>query len=90
MSFYLDKGKPFFIFRTDHTWTFAEGMAAEGITKENIMEKRYYLINDKPVKYLEKKYSYLSNEKKPNTGKLVAKESSPGTLPLEIANLKSS
>ncbi|MCX3264842.1 hypothetical protein [Pedobacter agri] len=88
MSFYLAKGKPFFIFRTDYTWTFADGMAAEGITKENVKEKRYYLINDKPAKYLEKKYSYLSNERKPEAAMIVSKESSPGPLPIEIANLK--
>ncbi|RZK38207.1 MAG: hypothetical protein EOO90_22985 [Pedobacter sp.] len=88
ISFYLDKGKPFFIFRIDHTWTFAEGMAAEGITKENIKEKRYYVIDNKPAKYLEKKYSYLSNESKPDGAMIVAKESSAATLPLEMANLK--
>jgi|GEM_PF-1611918 len=88
MSFYLSNGKPFFIFRTDYTWTFAEGMAAEGITKENITEKRYYLINNKLAKYLEKKYSYLSNEKKPEAGIIVAKELNAAALPLEIENLK--
>lgn len=88
MSFYLVKGKPFFIFRKDHTWTFAEGMAAEGITKENIREKRYYIINGKPAKYLEKEYSYLSNERKPDGAMIVAKESSAAKLPLEMANFK--
>ncbi len=52
--YYIQEGKVIFSHRKSITWAFEDG--PEGATKDNITEQRIYLINEKPLKCLEKKY----------------------------------
>jgi hypothetical protein len=51
----------FFILTNSVSWAFESG--PEGATKDNIQERRVYLVNNKPIKCLEKKFVIRSQEK---------------------------
>lgn len=55
--YYVTEGIAFFIYSKEVVWSFE----AEGKTKDNVTEYRGYIINDKPVECLEKKYSLSSH-----------------------------
>ena len=56
----------FFVFRKQLSWSFDSNSPEEGGTKDNITEKRFYLIDGQPVKCMEKhyvNYSYAKENK---------------------------
>lgn len=55
--YYIAEGIPFFVYSKEIVWSFE----AEEKTKENVTEYRGYIINDKPVECLEKKYTLRSH-----------------------------
>ncbi len=64
--YYVRDSTLFFVYTNGVAWAFDDG--PEGSTKDNITEKRTYLIQEKAVKCLEKKYiiySKANNNKKP-------------------------
>ena len=54
----------FFVFKKQLSWSFDSNSPEEGGTKDNITEKRFYLIDGQPVKCLEKRYVNYSYDKK--------------------------
>lgn len=59
--YFVQDSTLFFVHRQNTTWSFESG--PEGTTRDNITEQRIYLVNQKPVKCLEKKYTILSKAK---------------------------
>lgn len=59
--YYLADSALFFIFSTGTAWSFEDG--PEGSTRDNVTEKRVYLLDGKAVKCLEKKYVIRSQLK---------------------------
>lgn len=53
--YFVQDNKPFFQFRKATSWTFEDG-AAEGATKDDVVEQRVYLKNEKPFRCLQKTY----------------------------------
>jgi hypothetical protein len=56
--YYVRDSTMFFAHTNSVTWAFDGGL--EGSTKNNIKEKRIYLVDGKPIKCLEKKFIVLS------------------------------
>ncbi|GHE23328.1 hypothetical protein [Sphingobacterium griseoflavum] len=54
-TFFVRDGKPFFQFRRATSWSFEHG-AAEGATKDQVIEQRIYLRNEQPFRCLQKNY----------------------------------
>ncbi|WP_162796212.1 hypothetical protein [Pedobacter namyangjuensis] len=65
-QFFVIDEVPYFVFYNRVNWSFESGAAAEGATKDDITEQRFYLVDNKPVQCLEKKFSVSSKDKKPN------------------------
>lgn len=66
-QYFVKDDKLFFTYTSTTFWSFDGG--GEGSTKDDITEYRIYLVDDKPVKCLEKKYSIHSkatNNPKPD------------------------
>lgn len=59
-EYYLKDGTLFFVFRNHLVWSFV----TQDQTKDNITEKRIYILNNKPVMCLKKEFTILSDEKK--------------------------
>lgn len=60
-SFFIDEGKPYFIFKDDTAWSFDGGTADKPETKDDVTEQRFYLVDNKAIQCLEKKYTLRSN-----------------------------
>ncbi|WP_028122389.1 hypothetical protein [Epilithonimonas tenax] len=60
-SYFINEGKPYFIFKDDTVWSFDGGTPEKPITKDDVTEQRYYIVNDQSVQCLEKKYTLKSN-----------------------------
>lgn len=58
--YYVNKDSVFFMYAKETVWSFESGQAAEGATKDDIIEKRSYISQSKPILCLEKKYTYRS------------------------------
>ncbi len=57
--YYIKDSTLFFIYNKELLWSFDSG--PQGSTKDNITEQRVYLIDQKPVRCLEKEYTIRSN-----------------------------
>lgn len=66
-SYFIDEGKPYFIFKDDTAWSFDGGTADKPETKDDVTEQRFYLVDNKAIQCLEKKYTLRSNS--PNNPK---------------------
>lgn len=65
-NYYLKSGKPFFIFQQETLWSFDGGTPEKPETKDDIIENRYYYINNKLEYCRDKKYSIRTkNHSKP-------------------------
>lgn len=62
-SYFLNNGKLYFIFKDDTGWSFDGGTPEKPETKDEITEQRYYIVNDKSIQCLEKKYTIKSSSK---------------------------
>lgn len=68
--YYVTEGIAFFVYSKEVVWSFE----AEGKTKDNVTEYRGYVINDKPVECLEKKYILRSRvDNNPDTDQIANK-----------------
>ncbi|PWG78701.1 hypothetical protein [Pararcticibacter amylolyticus] len=76
--YFVQDSTLFFVHRQNTTWSFESG--PEGTTRDNITEQRIYLVNQKPVKCLEKKYTVRSKAKN---------NPDPATIPNKETNCSS-
>lgn len=60
-TYFVNEGKPYFVFQDETVWSFDGGLPDKPITKDDVMEKRYYIVDNKAVQCLEKKYTLKSN-----------------------------
>ncbi|RZK53668.1 MAG: hypothetical protein EOO87_12360 [Pedobacter sp.] len=63
----------YFVFYNRVYWSFESGAAVEGATKDDITEQRFYLVDNKSIQCLEKKFSISSKDKTSNTYNAVNK-----------------
>jgi hypothetical protein len=73
-QYFLSDDKLFFAHLTGVSWSFQSGKAATGATKDDITEKRLYIVREKPLLCLGKRY--------------VKKSDSQDNLPPESAESK--
>ncbi|WP_394666204.1 hypothetical protein [uncultured Chryseobacterium sp.] len=69
-KYYVKNNSVFFIFKEETVWNFDEGGTPEKPeTKDEINEKRIYILNDKAIQCLEKNYTIRSigNNKNPDS-----------------------
>ncbi len=59
--YYINTGKPYFVYIKETLWSFDGGTADKPETKDDITEKRFYISDGKPVLCLEKKYTVKSS-----------------------------
>lgn len=62
-NYYLKNGKPYFIFKDDTVWNFDGGTPEKPETKDEVEQQRIYIVNEKPIECLEKKFSIKSSSK---------------------------
>lgn len=60
-SYFVNDGKPYFIFKNETIWSFDGGTPEKPITKDDVTEQRFYIIENKSVQCFEKKYTIKSN-----------------------------
>lgn len=60
-TYFLNDGKPYFIFQDETVWSFDGGLPDQPETKDDVTEKRYYIVDNKVLQCLEKKYTLKSN-----------------------------
>lgn len=60
-NYFIKNGDPFFIFKDEISWSFDGGSPEKPETKDDIKEKRFYIVNNKAIKCLEKEYTLKSN-----------------------------
>ena len=60
-QYFISNNKLFFAHLNGTSWSFESGQAAEGATKDDIIEQRLYVENEKPLLCLEKKYTKRSH-----------------------------
>lgn len=74
-TYFVDEGKPYFIFQDETVWSFDGGLPDKPITKDDVTEKRYYVVDNKAIQCLEKKYTLKSNsENNPKSENIPNKE----------------
>ena len=77
-EYYVGKENVYFIFKQDTSWNFdtdaPKKSDGNSETKDDITESRIYLANNKPIQFLEKKYSVRSAGKNPDPDKIQNKE----------------
>lgn len=59
--YFVSNSTPFFAHFNRVSWSFESGQAAEGATKDDITEQRLYIVKEKPLLCLEKKYTKRSH-----------------------------
>lgn len=59
--YFVDDNKPYFILKDETVWSFDGGTPEKPVTKDDVTEKRFYLVDDKPIQCLEKKYTLKSS-----------------------------
>ncbi|KMQ61547.1 hypothetical protein ACM46_16180 [Chryseobacterium angstadtii] len=64
--YFIKNGKPFFIVKQETEWSFDGGTPEKPVTKDDIIETRIYLNDDRAVQCLEKKYTIRSDRKDPS------------------------
>lgn len=60
-NYFVDEGKPYFIFKDETVWNFDGGTPEKPETKDDVTEQRFYIVNEKAIQCLEKKYTLKSN-----------------------------
>lgn len=55
-NYFIKNGGLFFVFNKETSWSFEGGSTENPGTKDNIKEYRYYMVNERPIQCLEKKY----------------------------------
>ncbi|KFC20597.1 hypothetical protein [Chryseobacterium sp. FH1] len=60
-NYFINDEKPYFIFKDETVWSFAGGTADKPDTKDDVTEKRFYLVDNKAIQCLDKKYTLRSN-----------------------------
>lgn len=69
-EYFLKDEVPFFVFYKQVAWSFVN----QDQTRDNITEKRFYIINNAPVKCLQKKFTVLSNDEDALSSDMVPNE----------------
>lgn|GEM_PF-314899 len=59
--YFVNNGKPYFIFKDETVWSFDGGTADKPETKDDVTEQRFYIVDGKSIQCLEKKYTLKSN-----------------------------
>lgn len=62
-EYFLKDNKPFFIFNTTLAWSFDSESSVQDATKDDITESRFYIIDNKLIKCLEKEFTIKSSVK---------------------------
>ncbi|MDF2931881.1 MAG: hypothetical protein K0R36_1212 [Chryseobacterium sp.] len=62
-NYFVNEGKPYFVFKDDTVWSFDGGTPEKPETKDDITEKRFYIVEGKSIQCLEKKYTLKSSSK---------------------------
>ncbi|MCJ8155512.1 hypothetical protein MKJ01_17270 [Chryseobacterium sp. SSA4.19] len=73
-QYFIRNNQVFFIFQDETSWNFDGGTPEKPETKDDILEKRMYIVNDKAVQCLEKKYSVRSKGNNPDPNKINSRE----------------
>lgn len=74
-TYFVDEGKLYFIFQDETVWSFDGGLPDKPVTKDDVTEKRYYIVDHKAIQCLEKKYTLKSNsENNPKSENIPNKE----------------
>lgn len=60
-TYFVNDGNPYFIFQDETVWSFDGGSPEKPETKDDVTEKRYYIVDNKAIQCLEKKYTLKSN-----------------------------
>lgn len=60
-NYFVNDGKLYFVFKDATVWSFDGGTPEKPITKDDVTEQRFYIVNDKAIQCLEKKYTIKSN-----------------------------
>ena len=62
-NYFVNDGKLYFIFQKETVWSFDAGTSEKPETKDDITEQRFYIVNNKAIQCLEKKYTLKSSSK---------------------------
>ncbi|NMR32660.1 hypothetical protein HIO71_00415 [Chryseobacterium aquaticum] len=74
-NYFVNNGKPYFIFKDETLWSFDGGTPEKPETKDDITEKRFYIVEYRPIQCLEKKYTLQSSAKNnPKSENVLSKE----------------
>lgn len=74
-NYFVNEGKPYFVFKDETVWSFDGGTPEKPETKDDITEKRFYVVDGKPIQCLEKKYTIQSSLKNnPKSENIPSKE----------------
>ncbi|MNK67975.1 hypothetical protein D3C87_873240 [compost metagenome] len=60
-NYFINDEKLYFVFKEETVWNFDGGTAEKPETKDDVTEKRFYLVDNKAIQCLEKKYILKSN-----------------------------
>ncbi|MFD2163124.1 hypothetical protein ACFSJU_12030 [Paradesertivirga mongoliensis] len=60
--YFVKRGAPFFVYYRSISWVFSSNDKGQQGTTDNVAEKRFYIINGKPVKCLEKDFKIVSTD----------------------------
>ena len=63
-EYFLKDNTPFFVFEEASTWIFDVDAKTEDATRDDITESRFYIVDKKLIKCLEKKFTIRSSLKK--------------------------
>lgn len=58
-EYFLKEDAPFFVFYKHLVWSFVD----QNQTKDEVTEKRFYIVDSRPIRCLQNKYTLLSSEK---------------------------
>jgi hypothetical protein len=72
--YFIKNNQVFFIFQDETLWNFDGGTPEKPETKDDITEKRMYILNNKAVQCLEKKYSVRSKGNNQDPNKITIRE----------------
>lgn len=73
-QYFIKNDRVFFIFQDKSSWNFDGGTPEKAETKDDITEKRIYILNSKAVQCLEKTYSIRSRGNNQDPDKIASRE----------------